>query len=216
MKRSTRLLALTLLALTTSLQAEQIVESPLDWTDLFASGDFSKWTSVKGKPVDEGWTIENGVVHRAGIKPGDIITKEHYDDFELEFEWKISEGGNSGVKYRSRGRLGLEYQILDDGVHKDPNLSASLYALVPAAEDKPYNPGGEWNSGRIIARGSSIEHWINGKMAAEIEIGSEHWDAVFKQSKYKKHTGFGTWTGPILLQDHNDEVWYRNVRIRKL
>jgi hypothetical protein len=184
--------------------------------DLFASGDFSEWTKVNGKPVSNGWSIEDGVVHRDGIKPGNIITRKHYKDFDLRFDWKIRVGGNSGVKYRTRGRLGLEYQILDDSVHKDKHLSAGIYALVPAAKNKPYNPGGQWNSGRIIAQGNHVEHWINGVKVVEAEIGSEDWFERFNSSKYNKHEGFGTWTGPILLQDHLDEAWFRNVQIREL
>src|SRR5690606_38016887 len=84
-------------------------------TDLFASGDFSGWTDVDGGPVPEDWSIEDGVVHRTAKTRGDIVTKKHYKDFDLTFEWKISQGGNSGVKYRTRGSLGLEYQVIDDG-----------------------------------------------------------------------------------------------------
>ncbi|MDQ8196125.1 DUF1080 domain-containing protein [Coraliomargarita sp. SDUM461004] len=190
------------------------------YIDLFARGDFSEWTTVKGEPV-KGWLIEEGRIHRPEItngqkRPGSIISKQHYTNFELRFDWNISKGGNSGIKYRSQGDLGLEYQVLDDGVHQDPQLSAGIYALVPAAKDKPFNPGGQWNSGRIIAKGNYIEHWINDVKVAEIEIGSDDWKQAFENSKYKKHTGFGTWTGPIYLQDHNDAVSFRNVRIREL
>jgi hypothetical protein len=192
-----------------------------EWTSLFATGDFSNWTNTKGAPVNDGWKIEGGVIERTALapgqaRPGDIITKKHYQDFELKFDWKISEGGNSGVKYRTRGSLGLEYQVLDDGVHKDKNLTAGIYALVPAAEAKPLNSGQQWNSGRIIANGNHIEHWINGAKVAEVEIGSEDWIKRFNNSKYKKHKGFGTWAGPILLQDHNDPVCYRNILIREI
>ena len=86
--------------------------------DLFAKDDFSQWTKVNGEKVDKGWSIENGIVHRHA-KSGDIITKEKFKDFELTFEWKISKAGNSGIKYRARGSLGLEYQVLDDQKHRD-------------------------------------------------------------------------------------------------
>lgn len=199
----------------------KVKELTNDFEDLFASGDFSNWTNNKGGPVNDGWKIKGDVIERTELsagqsRPGDITTKKEYKDFELKFDWKISTGGNSGVKYRTHGSLGLEYQVLDDGVHKDKNLSAGIYALVPASEDKPLNPAGQWNSGRIIAQGNHIEHWINGVKVAEIEIGSDDWVERFKKSKYKKHEGFGTWTGSILLQDHNDPVCYRNVQIREL
>jgi hypothetical protein len=198
----------------------KVKEIDAGYEDLFAGGDFSKWTTVDGYPVTR-WTIEKGVVERPKINfgdkfPGSIITKEDYKDFDLKFEWKISKGGNSGVKYRTDGHLGLEYQILDDGVHRDSNLSAGIYALVSARDDKPYNPGGQWNSGRIMVKGDRVEHYINGEKVAEVLIGSEDWVERFKKSKYKKHEGFGTWTGPIYLQDHSDRVAFRNVRIKEL
>jgi mono/diheme cytochrome c family protein/glucose/arabinose dehydrogenase len=187
--------------------------------DLFASGDFSEWTHVDGKAVGEGWTIENGVVHRHG-ESGDIVTREHFKDFDLSFEWKISEAGNSGVKYRTQGRLGLEYQVLDDEKHADSekptHRAGSLYELVAAPDDKAMNPVGEWNQAQIRVKGNLIEHWLNGVKTVSIEYGTTDWRERFESSKYKKNEGFGGWTGPILLQDHHDPVWFRNLRIRKL
>lgn len=189
-------------------------------TNLFASGDFSGWTNLRGNPVSQSWSIENGVVHRFGGRAGDIITRQHYKDFELVFEWKISEAGNSGLKYRTRSNLGLEYQILDDLKHRDgknpKHRAASLYALVGAPDSKPIRPVGEWNHSRIIADGNQIEHWLNGEKVVEIQYGSDTWWKRFKESKYSKHEGFGSWSGPILLQDHSDEVWFRNLFIREL
>lgn len=198
----------------------KVKELDSGWTDLFASGDFSAWTRVNGNPVPNQWTIENGIVHRGGLGAGDIITKKHYKDFEMKFDWKISEGGNSGIKYRTRGSLGLEYQVLDDDKHKDgkkpSHRAASLYNLLAAPDDKPINPPGDWNSGRIVIEGNHLEHWLNGSKVVSVEIGSEDWQQRFEESKYRKHDGFGTWTGPVLLQDHQDKVWYRNVLIREL
>lgn len=188
--------------------------------DLFATGDFSLWTNVKGGPVGKGWTLHDGVIHRSGLRPGDIITKKHYKDFDLSFSWKVSEAGNSGVKYRSRGSLGLEYQILDDARHPDrenpTHRAGSLYDLAAAPESKPLKSVGEWNHTRIIAKGNHIEHWLNGEQVVEVLYGSDDWNKRFKESKYSKHAGFGSWTGPILLQDHNDEVWFKNIQIREL
>jgi hypothetical protein len=175
---------------------------------------------VNGDPVSHGWNIEDGVIHRKGFKPGDIVTRTHYKNFEMKFEWKISEAANSGVKYRTKGSLGLEYQLLDDEKHRDSgnpkNRAASLYNLVAAPDTKPINPVGEWNQSRIIAQGNHIEHWLNGEKVVEIEYGSEDWQQRFQDSKYKQQEGFGDWTGPILLQDHMDPVWFRDVRIREL
>ena len=187
--------------------------------DLFAKDDFSQWTKVNGEKVDKGWSVENGIVHRHA-KSGDIITKEKFKDFELTFEWKISKAGNSGIKYRARGSLGLEYQVLDDQKHRDnknpTHRAGSLYELVAAPDSKPLKPVGEWNKGRIFVKGNQIEHWLNGEKVVEITWGSEDWKKQFQKSKYHKNEGFGSWEGPILLQDHNDPVWYRNLKIRKL
>ena len=187
--------------------------------DLFASGDFSAWARTNGKPVPEGWSIKEGVVTRSE-KSGDIATKEKYKDFELTFDWKISEKGNSGVKYRTRGSLGLEYQVLDDEKNNDnknpTHRAGSLYELVAAPADRELKPVGEWNTGKIIAKGNLLQHFLNGKMVAEIEYGSEIWKKQFGKSKYKKNKGFGSWTGPVLLQDHGDQMWFKNMLIKKL
>ncbi|MDG1301442.1 MAG: DUF1080 domain-containing protein [Opitutae bacterium] len=194
--------------------------SSSEWISLFASGDFSDWTNIKGQAVSEGWSIENGIIHRSGKRSGDIITRTHYKNFELRFGWKISAAGNSGVKYRTRGRLGLEYQILDDDKHQDSknptHRAGSLYELVAAPDNKPIQAVGEWNHARIVAKGNHIEHWLNGQKVVELEYGTKEWNKKFQNSKYKKHEGFGGWTGPILLQDHDDEVWFQNVQIREL
>lgn len=188
-------------------------------TDLFANGDFSQWTTVTGQPVQKGWLIDEGVVHRYS-KGGDIITKEAYKDFELSFEWKISKAGNSGVKYRTQGKLGLEYQVLDDLNHRDNHISShlagSLYDLVSAPKNKPLLPVGQWNQAKIIALGNLVQHWMNGEKIVEISIDSPEWKDCFQKSKYKAQNGFGSWTGPILLQDHSDPAWFRNLRIKKL
>lgn len=190
------------------------------WENLFASADFSAWTDLKGNPVEKGWNIEDGIVFRGGMRPGGIITKNSYTDFELKFEWKISEAGNSGIKYRTILSKGLEYQILDDDRHKDGKIpthrTASMYDLLAAPDSKPTRPVGEWNSGRIVAVGNKIEHWLNGEKVIDTDLSSDHWIKQFQNSKYKNLEGFGRWEGPILLQDHGDEVWFRQLMIRDL
>jgi len=187
--------------------------------DLFEKDDFSQWTNVKGKPVGKGWEINNGVIHRKSMS-GDIITKEKFKDFELTFEWKISEAGNSGIKYRTRGRLGLEYQILDDQKHRDnknpTHRAGSLYELVAAPDSKPLRPVSSWNKGRIVADGKRIQHWLNGEKVVEVTWGTDNWKEKFQKSKYRNNDGFGSWEGSILLQDHNDPVWYRELRVKHL
>ena len=186
---------------------------------LFSKDDFSQWTKVNGDPVDVGWAIKKGVVHR-NARGGDIITKEKFKDFELTFEWKISGAGNSGIKYRTRGSLGLEYQVLDDRKHRDnknpTHRAASLYELVAAPDSKPLKKVGNWNKGRIVAKGNQIEHWLNGEKVVKVTWGTDDWKQRFQKSKYHKNEGFGSWGGPILLQDHNDPAWFRNLMIKRL
>jgi len=187
--------------------------------DLFEGNNFSQWTKLNGQPVGKGWTIADGVVFRKGGDK-DIITKEKFRDFELSFQWKISEAGNSGIKYRTQGRYGLEYQILDDAKHRDNQIpshrAGSLYDLIPAPENKPIHAVGEWNHGKIIAQENVIEHWLNGTKIIDLIWGSKEWKEVFGKSKYKDQKGFGSWEGPILLQDHSDPVWFKELHVSRL
>lgn len=201
------------------------------WQPLFDGTTLNGFVNSRGEPAQAGgWVAESGVLRRAG-RAGDLFTARSYKDFELEWEWKISEAGNSGVKYRMHRRpgggwLGPEYQVLDDHRHPDAEMgmsgtrkSASLYDVVAAAASKPLRPVGEWNQSRVVARGDHIEHWLNGVKVVDVDLSSPAWRAALSASKFGKeeevHTWFAREAGPILFQDHNDEVWYRNIRIRE-
>jgi hypothetical protein len=203
-----------------NIKIKELEPTEIGWTDLFESGDFSAWQQVNGREVSDNWSIADGVIHRSGLLAGDIITRQSYDDFELRFHWKISQAGNSGIKYRTRGRLGPEYQILDDVNHRDgakaSRRSASLYDVVAADPEKALRPPGEWNSGRIVARGPHLEHWLNGLRVLKTTVGSEEWAALIADSKFTEHPDFGRGAGPVLLQDHKDKVWFKQVEIREL
>ncbi|MDB4474093.1 sulfatase-like hydrolase/transferase [Opitutaceae bacterium] len=190
-----------------------------EWTVLFDGSSLAQWTNLEGDPVKDGWRIEAGTIHRFA-EGGDIISRGTYENFILEFEWKISEVGNSGVKYRARGKLGLEYQILDDAKHADgkktSRRASSLYDLSAAPDNKPVSAIGEWNSARIVAKGRFLEHWLNGVKVMSIEQNTDDWNEHFAASKYAKREGFGFGAGHILLQDHKDPVWFRNIRIKRL
>lgn len=192
----------------------------------------------------KGWQIQEGVLtvlSSGGAESaagGDIVTKERYSQFELVLDFKITPGANSGVKYFCQPNLdpitgngaraatgsaiGLEFQILDDERHPDAKQGrdgnrtiGSLYDLITAAASKQPNPIGEWNTARIVVSGSHIEHWLNGAKVLEYERGSPAFRDLVALSKYKSIPGFGEWAdGHILLQDHGDQVSYRNIKIR--
>lgn len=194
------------------------------FTPLFDGDTLDGWTTAGGEPVAEGWVVEDGVLYRKS-GGGSIFTDRSYGDFDLRLEWKISPGGNSGVKYRVKeygGRLlGPEYQVLDDTEHADGNhpksSTAALYALIPAGEGKQLHPPGEWNRTRIVARGTKFEHWLNGQKVLEVDTTGDRWKEAVAESKFADVEGFGqNERGRIMLQDHGDEVWYRNIEIRPL
>ncbi len=197
-----------------------------DPVPLFDGKSLSGWLSG-GKPAEagKGWVIEEGgVLHRAD-RGGDLLSEKEYGDFVLEFEWKIAEGSNSGVKYRVAqfgGRtLGMEYQVIDDDKHsdaKDPKRqAASFYAIFAPAEDKPLMPVGEWNKSKIVAKGTTFEHWLNGVKVLAFDTSTPEYAEAKAASKFKGAEGFGqNPKGKILLQDHSDPVWYRNIMITEM
>lgn len=191
---------------------------------LFDGKSLTGWTNGAGKPVAAGWVVEDGTLHRAD-RGGDIFTEKEYGDFELVFEWKISPGGNSGVKYRfskyGNAMLGPEYQVLDDEKHPDgkdeDRRSASLYDVVEPSKEKALKPVGEWNHAKIVARGTHLEHWLNGKKVVDIDTAGDEWKQRVAKSKFKGVGDFGqNKSGRIMLQDHGNKVWYRNLTIREL
>lgn len=182
------------------------------------------WTTVGGKNPPAAWTVENGVLHLNG-KGGDIVTDREYENFILDFVWTIKKGGNSGIKYRfknfeGRGWLGPEYQVLDDyntGEGKKPkNNASSLYDLVPAGS-KHLNPHDQKNQGRIVVNGNRLEHWINGQKVIDLIVGGDRWKEAVAASKFSDIKGYGlNQSGRIMVQDHNDEVWFHKLTIREI
>lgn len=193
---------------------------------IFDGKSLTGWTLADGKPITAGWVAENGVLHRAG-KGGDIYTAKEYANFDFQFEWKIAPGSNSGVKYRmalyGKSWLGPEYQVLDDDKHPDAKLregrrkTGALYDLYVPNENKHLMPVGEWNSSRIVAKGSKIEHWLNGKLVLQYDTASDDFKKQVAGSKFSKIPEFNqNPSGRIQLQDHGDEVWFRNLKIQEL
>jgi len=198
------------------------------WVLLFDGKTFNGWQKANGKPfMGKGWSIDNGVLstNPSDGRGGDIVTIPEFSDFELSLDFKLEKGTNSGVKYFlfKNTSLGCEYQIIDDENHADAKLGingnrtlASLYDVMPAA-GKETKPLGEWNNIQIIAKGKHVEHWLNGKKVLEFDRDSDLFKEHIAESKFKKEKGFAeTSPSPILLQEHEDVIHFRNIKIRNL
>ena len=218
-------------------------EKSAGWRLLWDGKTTEGWRSAradtfptKGWKIVEGVLIEHGSSDDADTDGGDIVTRERFSSFELVADFKITPGANSGIKYFVQSNLdrnsqtdvrptvGCEFQILDDERHPDAKLGrdgnrklGALYDLLPASADKKANDIGEWNTARIIVRGNHVEHWLNGQRVLTYDRGSAVFRASLDQSKFKNIAGFSTWPdGHILLQDHGNQVCYRNLKLRVL
>jgi hypothetical protein len=197
------------------------------WQVLFDGKTTKGWHNYNKNEVTS-WTIDQGALTTKG-KGGDLLTDKEYENFELEFEFKVAPKGNSGVIYKVIERSDLsqpylsgpEFQIIDDKNYPDPikntQKTGSNYDIQAANDLTVVKPAGEWNKGKIIVKNNHVEHWLNGKMVVEYEYGSIDWQNAVSKSKFanweyaKAHN-----LGKISLQGHGDEVWYRKIRIKEL
>jgi hypothetical protein len=199
-----------------------------EWTVIFDGKPTNKLRGYKQKgfPTNS-WVIEDGALKTVPGKSVDVITVDKYGDVDLEFEWKVEPGANSGVMYRVAETSGPAYstgpelQILDDAKHadgKNPKTSAgALYALIAPNDQKKLKPVGEFNSAKLVIKGDHVEHWLNGAKVVEYTWGSPEIKALIKQSKFNDMPDFMSQkTGHIAFQHHGDTVWFRNIRVRKI
>jgi hypothetical protein len=213
--------ALTLCAAPNELTPAEQAEG---WKLLFDGKSTAGWRSFKKATFPEkGWEVADGCLKKvANVQGGDIITTNTFNDFDLRWEWRIPPRANNGIKYfiiEERGSaIGHEYQMIDDALVKDGKSStASFYEVLPPSENKALKSPGEWNTSRVFVKGNHVEHWLNGAKVLEYELGSEQVKAGVAASKFKNVKGFGEKVrGHILLTDHKDEAWFRNIKIREL
>lgn len=226
-------LALTFTACNNANNNETEVNTESEWVSLFDGNTTNGWHSYLRDTVASGWSAVDGELRFNPNVPdesrGDIVTDGEYENFELELEWKISPGGNSGIfigvhedeKYSRTYSTGIEMQVLDNIDGKDnqveTHLAGTLYDMMGNSEVSKPKPVGEWNQVRIIKNNNRITFWLNDVQTADVEIGSEAWTELLNNSKFKDWEGFAKYSkGRIGLQDHGDVVAYRNIRIKEL
>jgi len=212
----------------------QTIAQKKKWTSLFDGKTTKGWHTYGEKAAGQAWKAEDGVLFLdASTKEGrgDITTDESFDDFHLKLEWKISKNGNSGIiffaqddkaKYKNLWYTGPEMQVLDNEGHSDGKIvkhrAGNLYDLI-AGPDDAVKPVGEWNKAEIIVQKGTLVLKLNGVTTATTTIGDDSWKELIKNSKFSKKESpdFGkVFSGHIALQDHGNNVYYRNIQIKRL
>lgn len=205
------------------------VEKALGWTTLFDGKSMDQWRVYNGQGM-EGWEVRDGAMVALGLegKSADAITVDTFRNFVLRLEWNISKGGNSGIFYNVREGEGLtgvyqsgpEYQLIDDDGFgyplEDWQHTAANYAMHPP-KIKAHNPQGTWNTSRIIVDEGKVQHWLNDRLIIRYELWTDEWNELREASKWKEYPSYGIFkSGHIALQDHGNEISFRNIKIRKL
>lgn len=207
-------------------------EKAAGWQLLFNGKDLTGWTSTKGVSPDASWKVENGQLslkEAGGKQHLDIISADEYSDFDLRVAFKLTEGANSGIKYfftpyDQGGWLGMEYQLIDNDRHPDAKLGrdgnrqlSALYDMLAVEKKVPVKVG-EWNEARVVSKGSEVSHYLNGQEVLRYDRKRAAFEKARQLSKFKEaKPAFGSVSkGHILLQDHGDIVYFKNVKIKAL
>jgi len=239
------LMILVLVAITTGALSQDGKENKLSkneqkegWVLMFDGKTADGWRGYNKTTFPEkGWVVEDGTLHVIGSSRGeaggggDLLYDKKFRNFELSLEWKVSEGGNSGIFYLAREIPGEpvwksapEMQILDNEKHPDAKLgvdgnraAGSLYDLIPG-DFKAVKPAGEWNQVKILVYKGTVVHFVNGKQVLEYHLWTDEWKKMVLNSKFKDYEWFLNTAeeGYIVLQDHGDDVWFRNIKIREM
>lgn len=205
------------------------------WITLFNGGSTDKFRGYNMQTFpDQAWKVEDGaLVTQTGVPNIDLVTKQPFKNFELRCDWKVSEGGNSGIFFHMKESLthesgngnspnwldNYEMQILDDIGFNDTaaiRSAGSLYDLI-IPRNKHLKPVGEYNQAKLIVKGNHVEHWLNGDKVVEYEMGSPEMNKLLRESKFSNNPKYGkSPDGLIMLQHHGQQIWFKNIIVRRL
>jgi hypothetical protein len=227
-------------------KADTVSEEPTEteaeddgWVSIFDGKTLNGWKRYNKEDIGPLWQVQDGMIffngsglgEGSGEDGGTLITIKQYGNFEFSVDWKIAEGGNSGLlyhvvespEYSHAYNTGPEYQLIDDNNYhetiKGLNAVAANYDMYAASPDKKLNPPGDWNTSKIVYNNGHVEHWLNGDKVLEFEEGSDDWKARYEKSKWASgdYPGWCKYkVGSLGLQDHGANLWFRNIKAKEL
>ncbi len=207
------------------------------WVSLFDGQSLNGWHTYGMDKPGSAWNIDSNAIHLSAASNkgyqteggGDLVTNEEFEDFDLKLEWKISDNGNSGIifyvqedtsKYKETWRTGLEMQVLDNDGHSDGKIekhrAGNLYDLIASNKDAG-DTKGKWHQAEIISNDGKLDFYFDGEHTVSTTLWNDEWKQMVAKSKFNDMPGWGTFKkGHIALQDHGNDVWYRNIMIKRL